>query len=351
MHAIALRQPEASPRTIVADALPRFPKLPAVVNRARSLELDMIRGMALFVMMSDHLLGNPWSVFTSRPLGVFSGADVFVLISGVASGLKYQRSYAAGGMSRVWTGLARSWAMLLVTCAFLRMWSNLGGILYLYAILWGLVLVLAPACARGWRNAVLGVSLLGWLAAFVVPLPGPFGRWGFNPLSWQLLFCVGFAFGHSKARGAELVPRRRTLLLLIAPMAVAFFLLRHSAVDTQGWLFYGRPRVGPLRLLDFLGVAYFCYHLVRVPDRLAKLFASLGRHSLWVFIWVCTVVAAWEFWKLPFGSVSLRLVAAAGVLASLWLVAPVVKAVKDRIKRTRRKWERVVPVEPAEATV
>jgi len=311
----------------------------------------MIRGMALFVMLSDHLMGNPWSALTAQPLGHFSGADVFVFASGMAAGLKYQGTYATGGMAKVWTGVARSWVILMVTCAIVRTWSNLSGILYPYVVFWGLIGVLAPACARGWRKAVLAVSFLCWLAAFVTPLPAPFCRWLFDPLSWQLLFSVGFTFGQRKASGAAPLARKNAWLLLIAPIAVVCFLIRHSPMDTRGWLFNGSPRIGPLRLLDFLVVAYLCYHLVRIPDRVAKLFASLGRHGLWVFVWVTVLVAAWEFWKLPSGSACLRTVAATGVLVSLWLVTPMVKAVKGQVRWTRRRLGRVVSVEPAEATV
>jgi len=347
---IALCEPTASPKTIAANVSARLTAAPAINGGGRSLELDMIRGMALFVMLSNHLLGNPWSMLTSRPLGLFSGADVFVFTSGVAAGLKYHRSYASGGMAKVWTGILRSWVILLVTCAIVRTWSNLSGILYPYLVLWGLIGVLAPACARGWRNVVLALSLVGWLAAFVTPLPGPFDKWVFNPLSWQLLFCLGFTFGQRKASGAGPLPRRETLLVLFAPLAVAFFLLRHSLANTSGWLFSGSPWVGPLRLLDFLAVAYLCYHLVHMPRRLAKPFASLGRHGLWIFVWVTVLVAAWEFWKLPAGSPFLRMTAAAGALASLWLAVPVVQAVKSQVRKNRSKLRSVVSIESVEAT-
>ena len=200
------------------ETLPELPKTIGVASRPRSIELDMIRGMALFVMLSDHLLGNPWAVITSRPLGIFSGADLFVLASGMAAGLKYYGSYATGGMARVWSGVVRSWVILLATSAILRIWSNLSGILYPYVVFWGLIVVLAPVCARGWRKTVLAATFLGWLAAFFVPLPAPFDRWVFNPLSWQLLFSAGFLFGQHKASGAGPLPRRETLLVLAAPL-------------------------------------------------------------------------------------------------------------------------------------
>ena len=119
--------------------------------------------------------------------------------------------------------------------------------------------------------------------------------------------------------------------------------MRHSPLDTTGWLYNGSPCIGPLRLLDFLAVAYVCYHLVRVPERLAKQFASVGRHGLWVFVWVTVLVAAWELAKLPSGPIFLRLAAASALLASLWLVGPMVKAIKGQIRRARHRWSRVVP--------
>jgi hypothetical protein len=327
------------------EALPEFPKTIDVPSRPRSLELDMIRGMALFVMLSDHLLGNPWTVLTSKPIGLFSGADLFVFASGMAAGLKYRGLYATGGMTKVWSGVVRSWVILLATCAILRTWSNLSGILYPYVIFWGLIVVLAPVCARGWRKAVLLATFLGWLAAFVVPLPAPFDRWVFNPLSWQLLFSAGFLFGHRKASGDAPLPRRETWLVLATAIAVAGFLLRHSPMDTAGWLYNGSPSVGPLRLLDFLAVAYVCYHRVRVPERLAKQFASVGRHGLWVFVSVTVLVAAWELAKLPSGPIVLRMAAASAALASLWLVGPMVKAIKHQVGRARHRMSRVVPAE------
>ena len=318
---IALRQPEALPEAIVAETLPGFRKLQPS-SRARSLELDMIRGMALFVMLSDHLMGNPWAVITSRPLGLFSGADVFVFASGMAAGLKYYGSYAAGGMTRVWSGVVRSWVILLATCAILRIWSNLSGILYSYVVFWGLIVVLAPVCARGWRKTVLAVTFLGWLAAFFVPLPAPFDRWVFNPLSWQLLFSAGFLFGQPKPAAPD---RCRAGKRSWCWPAIAVACFSRSGIrrwTRPGWLFNGSPCIGPLRLLDFLAVAYLCYHLVRVPERLAKPFASVGRHGLWVFVWVTVLVAAWEFWKLPSGPISPAACGCVGMLASLWLVVP-----------------------------
>jgi hypothetical protein len=88
-----------------------------------------------------------------------------------------------------------------------------------------------------------------------------------------------------------------------------------------------------------------------MPKRLAKPFASIGRHGLWAFVWVTVLVAAWEFAKLPSGPVFLRMAAASAVLASLWLVIPAVKAVKSQVRRARRKLGHVVAREPAAATV
>ncbi len=319
----------AAPLTRSLTALPGTAAPIWVGKKKRILALDMVRGIALLVMLSNHLTANPWAVITFRPLGFFTAADIFVFTSGVSAGLKYYRLFAAGGMPRVLTAILRSWFLILAACAALPIWSNYGGLLHPYLLYWGLIAVLAPVCARGGHRLVLTVSLIGWLAAFYFHLPGRLGHWGFNPLSWQLLFCLGFTFGEGKASSRNVWPRHHGLLLILGAVATGFFFVRHSGVDPMSRLFDGSPCIAPLRLLNFLVAAYLCYHLLRIPDRWAKPFARLGRNGLWLFIWHTVLVMGWETWHIASLAGLPRLVIAAACFGSYWLVAPVVEAFRS----------------------
>jgi len=58
----------------------------------RDLRIDFFRGLALYMVVFDHIGGDPLSRFTYQGLGFSDAAEIFVYVSGVACGLAYSSS-------------------------------------------------------------------------------------------------------------------------------------------------------------------------------------------------------------------------------------------------------------------
>src|SRR4051794_38619942 len=66
----------------------------------RDLRLDFLRGLAIVVMIVDHIAGPSWLfVFTGGNRFFTSAAEGFVLLSGLIAGLVYQRQVARVGLA------------------------------------------------------------------------------------------------------------------------------------------------------------------------------------------------------------------------------------------------------------
>src|SRR6266481_6435778 len=55
----------------------------------RDLRIDFFRGLALYMVVVDHIGNDPLSKFTYQSLGFSDAAEIFVYVSGVACGLAY----------------------------------------------------------------------------------------------------------------------------------------------------------------------------------------------------------------------------------------------------------------------
>ena len=76
---------------------------------SRDLRIDFLRGLALYMIFVDHVLGDPLSMLTYRILGFSDAAEIFVFLSGVACGTAYSRTFARGGLSGlVWATAKRA---------------------------------------------------------------------------------------------------------------------------------------------------------------------------------------------------------------------------------------------------
>ena len=58
---------------------------------ARDLRIDFFRGLALYMIIFDHIPGDPLSKFTYARLGFSDAAEIFVFLSGVSCGIVYSR--------------------------------------------------------------------------------------------------------------------------------------------------------------------------------------------------------------------------------------------------------------------
>ena len=70
----------------------------------RDLRIDFFRGLALFMIIFDHIPGDPLSRFTYARLGFSDAAEIFVFLSGVSCGIVYFRIVSRQGVG----GLLRS---------------------------------------------------------------------------------------------------------------------------------------------------------------------------------------------------------------------------------------------------
>jgi hypothetical protein len=303
-------------------------------------------------MTVDHLPAGPFARFSNPiygPFGFFTAALGFVLLSGFISGFVYEGSRLRDGFGAMtWRVLARVRAIYmaqLALCATLVIAVVVGlpgvgawhlnlysddrwkGLLLSVSMLYepGYLGILPMYCLfllatpfliwqfdRGRLPYVLAASALVWIAAgLMVRLPEnpdgiDFGA--FDPLSYQVVFVVGLAFGTKRLSLAQVPPRIRQWMLVGAVAVTAlFFALR------QDYAFHGPVtptidrlekafsvvQLGPLRLLDFAAFALFLVLVVRRfrrPERTAPAahwLAFIGEHSLPVYVWsILTTYAA-----------------------------------------------------------
>ena len=301
-------------------------------------------------MLVGITLGHFGSTFTWlmwQPLGFFSNAEGFVLLSGAVFGLVYAKlqqrdpasmaakarhravviylshfallifvalyTWTTGGWSDHWHShaqyIAQAPVLGLVLGTFLIYQPPLLDILPMYAIF----VLVSPWIIRqlvaGRTWLVLTVSLLIWwlfsqeiagghwrtAVTASLGLGFPFQVGEFDPLVWQILFFSGAALGVRMFQ--QRLPRQpQVVFALIAILVVVvFFCLRHQLIPAPtfwnpAWV--ERHELAGLRLVNIAALTYTFWtflYLVRKVDwpawvlALPKPFACLGRHSLAVF--------------------------------------------------------------------
>jgi hypothetical protein len=171
-------------------------------------------------------------------------------------------------------------------------------ILPLYVVL----MMLAPAVALVHRyvpGLLLPISVSIYLASLVFGLSVPTwpvqGQWFFNPLCWQLVFVLGFAFSRDRGPGGWVKSNIRWLRFLAAPVVVGLGVMGFlnlwwdpTTVPEPKLLFIiGKTFVTPIRLFQFLAlIALFSgayAYIVRFLPRFVAYLSRLGRNSLSVF--------------------------------------------------------------------
>lgn len=239
----------------MTDATAPTPEQAAAVAPApsagRDEVLDLLRGLAMASLLLVHVeLLSPVGLLAWERVGFISGAEVFVLISGVVLGWMHQRVHAREGLEASWRKLWARAAQLYrvhlsVICAVgVGLWLRLPGLevlaqyvdrgsgkvfpLYpsLEAPLWqwvaralslqagphqvqilGLYVVLlfaAPLVLVAFRAGlawpVLGASWFLYAHNALDPwrVTGCSFEYGFPSLTWQLLFVHGLALGYHR---------------------------------------------------------------------------------------------------------------------------------------------------------
>lgn len=285
------------------------------VRKARDLRLDFFRGVAMIIILINHITDNPWTLWTPSRFGFSDATEIFVFCSGIASALAFGVLFARAGF---WMGTARVvyrlwqvyWVHLGVFFAGLFAMLVLNqtgwfprdevGALNLYPFLRntgpnliGLVtltyvpnffdvlpmylgiLALIPAMvliARIEVRLALLVSLTLWVMAQAgwLDLPaewwfanGSTRVWYFNPFAWQLVFFTGFALASgwlpAPPVARDLVWLAVAVVLLTVPFA--WYKAIGALPAVQDWrrdwvILYDKTHFGLLRYVHFLALAY-----------------------------------------------------------------------------------------------
>jgi len=282
---------------------------------ARDARIDFFRGIALLMILVDHVSGDPISRFTYQKLGFSDAAEIFVFLSGTSCGIVYSRVLAR----RRWVGLVKAITrraaliyayylcssiatILLITTAagsitdkgaignsflamreditstilstiFLTSPPDLPGILVLYLLLTLIIIPLffiGAARSASWTLAASGSI---WIVAQIYPELGPHlaDHSYFNPLAWQFLFTIGLLVGANyNADWSKLRPTQMFRWLLVVAWAIVIFCLLYRFTLFVGarlqpdlsWLRISdaqlaqmKENLSLLRLLHFLSVA------------------------------------------------------------------------------------------------
>jgi hypothetical protein len=302
----------------------------------RFTELDFLRGLCLLLMTIDHFS----DVGTVRFFGFFSPADGFVFISGIVAGIVYTNRLTKGSYDRMkssamkralqiykyhilcllflcllilsgnqfFVGFYKINAGFFVENVFL---AGLLNALFLYQIyhldilpLYVVFVLLVPLALKTTVKHGPRVVLLVSASLWAVNLFGltdriyaglnkimPARAGEFPVLSWQFLFFLGFYFGYMKAKGNLRISFKRTgafvcsLVILIAMFGLKWAGLPDHLTGNAASILFGRPRLGILRIIDFLALCYVLGYLLTKYRRLGgnQTVQLLGRHSLYVF--------------------------------------------------------------------
>jgi len=296
---------------------------------ARDPRLDVLRGVALLVLLVNHAeelsRTQVLSLVTYAPVGVSTAAELFIFLSGLVLGLAYWRVLGTQGYVRFHTRcLARAWQIYLLHLAslgftvaavvtltayygtslsavfpsqgltvstesltrFLQLKYNpqYFDILPLYIVLLLYVPFMLPLLRRH-PGMGLAASLAFYLVAQWGAVVGhaetlPFAAgFYYNPMAWQLLFVLGVAAGFRLREGRPMPHiSGRGLLAVVGLLVVAaawYKGVRLNAVT--GW---------------FADVAYVPGQPVPFDIPLTDK-STLGPFRLVHFLLLATVVAQW----------------------------------------------------------
>ena len=322
-------------------------RIPAEFGGAgRDLRIDFFRGLALFMIIFDHIPGDPLSKLTYARIGFSDAAELFVFLSGVSCGIVYSRVLSRQGVSGLLRGV--SWRALQIytyyliasvatillivvsrdvvaipanhqafivlrqdplaaiqSAFFLVSPPDLPGILVLYLELTLFSIPMFLLIAARSSAAALLVSGGLWLLAQIYPdlLPRLADHSYFNPIAWQFIFCIGMFVGtwyNSDEMSLEIFRKRPWVLLActIVGLGLLYQLARtlgHHQLLNLGTLAVSdatlsqmKENLSAIRLLHFLSVAFLVAICVGPRSPIlnwpgAGAIINSGRSSLQVF--------------------------------------------------------------------
>jgi hypothetical protein len=284
----------------------------------RLVALDFLRGLALTVVMLDHVewrVGSSgfFSNWTLLAIGFSDAAEAFVFLSGFSFGWGYDRRLSRHGffecqirvllrtlqiyasylasvlsvtllevirrhasestVSLVSTAGANSLQKTFIDALCLMHQPPALGILCTYVIVFPFLPAMLVLSRWSWRT-MFALSLgLYAVVQFEPKLNLPTGSsdtWHFNPFAWQLLVVVGMTFGQRARNRQSMIPQS-CVWTVAAIIVVSYALLVrkgelllsdelhqfHSrTIFASVWSpLFSKDRLGPLRLIHFLALS------------------------------------------------------------------------------------------------
>jgi hypothetical protein len=306
----------------------------------RDFRIDLFRGLALWLIFIDHSPDNMLANITLKNFGFSDAAEIFVFLSGLASGRVYgavarERGIVAASQRALRRGFQIYFAEILLfwlyvaEVSYLARWramflhdANIAiflahpvrgfvevmslryspvniDVLILMVILHLALPVVLPATIRHPRLTLVASALLYTTAhhlGWAIPAY-PVGTLYFNPLTWQLLYVIGVWWGATQ-------PKLQTGLNLSALTIVASAFLILSLVVALKWKIWGIDLVATtlgyrlypidkgsfdfIRFVHFLALAFVCYRIVPgnnaiLRSRAARPLVQCGEHSLVIY--------------------------------------------------------------------
>lgn len=258
----------------------------AAAGTGRDTRLDLLRGLAIVFVVVNHIdQRSLWHLLTVERVGLVTGAEVFVLLSGVVLGMVHARRTARAGWRASASALLRRSRTLYLTSVVVvlavlllqfvpgvddaalatyqdgrtgRVYDLYDGagepsgllrgvallvfgpgefnIMGLYVVLLALAPLALYLLVRGWWPVLVVAALAGYVLAHAGVdrlLPSQFEN-SFSLLAWQLLFFGGLVVGFHRERLATALAGRpgRLLVSAAALLAVLFAVL----ASTSPWL-------------------------------------------------------------------------------------------------------------------
>jgi hypothetical protein len=283
---------------------------------------------------------NPLSNWTLKNFAFCDAAEVFVLISGIASYLAYGARLEREGFAACAKAIGKRWirvylahllllflvAVLILTASrhlhatdyvnwlelnwlvedprraitsalMLSYLPRLVDILPLYLILLGFAPAMIYLVRRDYRLLLL-LSAMVYVVTWTWGLNLPAGRereWYLDPFAWQFLYILGMVICHLRQTAPGKLQLGRFWLAaaigfsVFACSAAAPLNASHESVPTSFLVgLADKTFLAPLRLINLLALAYVfgCFVSPQAPwlkTRLAKLVQTCGRHSLPVY--------------------------------------------------------------------
>jgi hypothetical protein len=268
-------------------------------GRKRVPDVDFWRGFALVVILIDHVPWNILDSFTPQNFGFSDAAEAFIFLSGASVSLAYLPTFEKAGFGSLVSRCARRAIKLyfvqialavvgvaiavgaaklvgdngvatsqglypflespissLLGIALLTYQPNYSCILPVYVIfmLWApIVLLLASRNPTLALLASLGIYAVGRGHGDVQP-----GHWGFNPLTWQLVFSIGVVCALTWRHGLPRPQRRLVVSASAVVLGAAILSVKAMSLTAvvRAHLDLDKSELGLARLLHFVALAY-----------------------------------------------------------------------------------------------